>query len=106
MLDEIIGGSMHNAHIVYKFKEGKLEEGVKIWEEAVYEKIKLAEGFVRVQLYTNENEMMAIGTWKEKSFAENFMITGVFKDIMADFNELLEETPVNKTFELRYFEEK
>ncbi len=97
---------MHNAHIVYKFKEGKLEEGVKLWEEAVFDKIKNAEGFVRVQLYTNINEMMAIGTWEEKSFAENFMKTGVFKDIMSAFGELLEETPVNKTYDLRYFESK
>jgi len=97
---------MHNAHIVYKFKEGKLEEGIKIWEDAVYNKIKNADGFVRVQLYTRDNEMMAIGTWQEKLYAENFMKTGVFKDIMDSFGELLEETPVNKTYELRYFESK
>lgn len=97
---------MHNAHIVYKFKEGKLEEGVKLWEEAVFNKIKKAEGFVRVQLYTNMNEMMAIGTWEDKSYAEDFMKTGVFKDIMSSFGELLEETPINKTYELRYFESK
>lgn len=95
---------MHNAQIVYKFKEGKLEEGVKIWEEAVFNKIREAEGFVRVQLYTGNNEMMAIGTWQEKVFAENFMKTGVFKDIMESFGELLEERPINKVYELRYFE--
>ena len=97
---------MHNAQIVYKFKKGVLEEGVKIWEEAVYNKIQAAEGFVRVQLYTREDEMMAIGTWEDKSYAENFMKTGVFKDIMASFGALLEEQPVNKVYELRYFESK
>lgn len=97
---------MHNAHIVYKFKEGKLEEGVKIWEDAVFNKIKNAEGFVRVQLYTGSNEMMAIGTWENKSFAEEFMKTGVFKDIMNSFGNLLEEAPINKMYELRYFESK
>lgn len=97
---------MHNAHIVYKFKEGKLEEGVQIWKDSVYDKIKLAEGFIRVQLYTTGNEMMAIGSWEEKEFAQNFMKTGVFKDIMASFGDLLEEKPVNKTYELRYFESK
>jgi len=95
---------MHNAQIVYKFKEGKLEEGVKIWEEAVYNTICKAEGFIRVQLYTGIDEMMAIGTWKEKVYAENFMKTGVFKDIMESFGELLVERPVNKVYELRYFE--
>jgi len=50
--------------------------------------------------------MMAIGSWKEKSFAENFMKTGVFKDIMANFGDLLEERPINKTYDLRYFESK
>lgn len=97
---------MHNAQIVYKFKKGLLEDGVKVWEEAVYKKIQQAEGFVRVQLYTREDEMMAIGTWQEKSDAENFMKTGVFKDIMASFGDLLEEQPINKVYELRYFESK
>ena len=97
---------MHNAQIVYKFKKGKLEDGIKIWEEAVYNKIQGAEGFVRVQLYTREDEMMAIGTWQEKTYAENFMKTGVFKDVMASFGELLEEQPINKVYELRYFESK
>ena len=97
---------MHNAHIVYEFKEGKLEEGLKIWEEAVFDKIKHAEGFIRVQLYTNKNEMMAIGSWEEKKYAEDFMKTGVFKDIMGSFGDLLVNSPVNKTYELRYFESK
>ena len=95
---------MHNAHIVYKFKEGKLEEGVKVWEEGVFNKIRNAEGFVRVQLYTQGNEMMAIGTWEDKSYAEAFMRTGVFKDIMATFGDLLLEQPANTTWTLRYFE--
>lgn len=97
---------MHNAHIVYKFKEGMLEEGVKKWKEAVFNKISHAEGFIRVQLYTKDNEMMAIGTWEDKSYAEEFMKTGVFKDLMASFGAYLESTPVNKTYELRYFESK
>ena len=97
---------MHNAQIVYKFKQGQLEEGVKIWEEAVFNKIQEAEGFVRVQLYTREDEMMAIGTWEEKSFAENFMKTGVFKDIMNSFGDILAEAPANKIYDLRYFESK
>lgn len=97
---------MHNTQIVYKFKKGMLEDGIKIWEEAVYNKVQEAEGFVRIQLYTREDEMMAIGTWQEKTFAENFMKTGVFKDIMASFGELLVEQPINKTYELRYFESK
>jgi len=98
--------TMHNAHIVYEFKEGKLEEGLKIWEEAVFDKITHAEGFIRVQCYTNNNEMMAIGTWAEKKYAEEFMKTGVFKDIMGSFGELLVNNPINKTYELRYFESK
>lgn len=97
---------MHHAHIVYTFKAGKLEEGIKIWEEAVYNKIKHAAGFVRVQLYTTDKEMMAIGSWQDKSHAETFMRTGVFKDIMAMFGPLLECPPVTKTYDLRYFESK
>jgi quinol monooxygenase YgiN len=97
---------MHNAHIIYKFKEGQLDEGIRIWKEAVLDKIKYAEGFVRVQLYTSGNEMMAIGTWEDKIFSEKFMRTGVFKDIMKSFGDYLEAPPINRTLEMRYFEEK
>ncbi|MBN2795246.1 MAG: hypothetical protein JXR88_07585 [Clostridia bacterium] len=97
---------MYNAHIEYKFKPGMLEQGVALWKEGVYNKITRAEGFVRVQLYTRENEMMAIGTWEAKAYAEAFMKTGVFKDLMASFGEYLLEAPVNKTYELKYFETK
>lgn len=95
---------MYNAHIVYKFKEGKVEEGVKIWEEGVFNKISKAQGFVRVQLYTSGDEMMAIGSWEDKSYAEAFMRTGVFKDILASFGDLLIEQPVTKSLTMRYFE--
>jgi quinol monooxygenase YgiN len=97
---------MHNAHIVYKFKQGQLEAGVKIWEETVYKKIKSADGFIRVQLYTSDDEMMAIGTWEEKSYAEAFMKTGVFHNVMESFKALLESTPVNTNYNLRHFEER
>ena len=97
---------MHHAHIVYKFKEGKLEEGVEIWKKGVFDKIQKAEGFVRVQLYTDGNEMMAIGSWQDKSYSEKFMKTGIFKDIMASFGDLLVEDPIHKTYQLRYFDSK
>jgi len=97
---------MYNAQMIYKFKEGKLEEGVSSWKNGVYNKIILAEGFIRVQLYTKENEMIAIGSWEDKSFADAFMKTGAFKDIMETFGELLQERPVNSKLELRYFEDK
>lgn len=97
---------MYNAHMVYKFKEGKLEEAVKVWHDAVYNKISEAQGFIRVQLYTRENEMMAIGTWESKEHAETFMKTGIFKDIMDSFGEFLTDIPKNTSYELRYFESK
>lgn len=98
--------NMYNAKIVYQFKEGKLEEGIKIWEDGVYNKIASADGFIRVQLYTWDNSMMAIGSWDNKAKADEFMKTGVFKDVMGSFGELLEERPVNKSVELQFFEEK
>lgn len=97
---------MYNARMVYQFKEGKLEEGVKIWQEGVYNKISNAEGFIRVQLYTWDNSMMAIGSWEDKAYADEFMQTGVFKDIMESFKGLIEMRPVNRTMDLRFFEEK
>lgn len=97
---------MYNAHMIYYFKENMLEEGVKKWKEAVFNKISKADGFIRVQLYTKDNEMMAIGSWEDKSYAEAFMKTGIFKDLMASFGEYLESVPVNKSYELRYYESK
>lgn len=97
---------MYNARMVYQFKEGHLEEGVKIWEEGVYNKISKAEGFIRVQLYTWDDSMMAIGSWEDKSYADAFMKTGVFKDVMESFGEILELKPMNRAMELKYFEEK
>lgn len=97
---------MYNAHMIYKFKEGQLEKGIEIWKEAVGDKIKEAEGFIRVQLYSKDNEMMAIGSWENKTFAETFMKSGIFKDIMGNFGDLLTETPINTSYELRHFESK
>lgn len=96
---------MYNAHIKYVFKANMLEEAVKVWKEGVLDKIKHAEGFIRVQLYTREREMMAIGTWEDRSYAEAFMKTGVFKDLMDTFGDYLEEVPANREYDLRYFEE-
>ena len=98
--------TMYNAQITYKFKEGKLEEGIQIWKEGVYNKIIDAEGFIRVQLYAKDNEMMVIGTWEDKTYADNFMKTGVFKDVMGMFDGMLQERPVNQMLELIYFEAK
>lgn len=97
---------MYNAHMIYSFKEGALEKGVSLWKEGIQHKINQAEGFIRVQLYTRENEMIAIGTWEDKCYAEAFMKTGIFKNLMNQFGEYLEKTPINQSYALRYFESK
>ena len=98
---------MYNAIIRYNFKPEKIKDAIKLWEDGVYKKITEQEGFIRVQLYSNEDgEVIAIGSWEDKKYADAFMQTGVFKNVLETFNEYLQEIPRNKIFDLEFFQEK
>ena len=46
-----------------------------------------------MQLLTREGEALALGTWTEKSHAENFMALGPFKNLMAAIKGILDGDP-------------
>ncbi len=98
---------MYNAMIRYKFKEGMTNDGVTIWKNVVYQTIINHPGFMRVQAYSRPvvNEFIAIGSWQDKKYAEEYMRTGVFKLLMENIKEYLAEDPVSGEYFLEAFEE-
>lgn len=97
---------MYTATMRYTFTEGNVSKGVADWKSVVLDTAQKAEGFVRMQLLVNDNVMLAIGTWKDKQFAETFMQTGVFRDLMARIEPLLTEKPVPELWTLEAYAEK
>lgn len=86
---------MYTATMRYFFKPEKLADCIEKWQEDVLEVAEEQEGFVRMQFLAKENgEAMAIGTWDEKEYADKFMLTGIFKKILADFEPYMTKQPV------------
>ena len=84
---------MYTATMKYKFKPEEFEAGCKFWKEMVLEKATRAAGMVRMQFLEDAPTALAIGTWKEQSYAETFMRTGIFKDLLMKLKPLLAEQP-------------
>lgn len=85
--------TMYTATMIYPVKQDATGDFVKIWEEKILNLAKGQTGFVRMQLLTRDKEIMAIGTWTEKSHAEAFMALGSFKELMAAVKDLLTADP-------------
>jgi quinol monooxygenase YgiN len=84
---------MYSATMKYIFKPEGFEEGCRLWKEIILDKAARAEGMVRMQFLQSSPAVLAIGTWKEKSYAEAFMQTGVFRDLKQKIEPLLAEDP-------------
>lgn len=84
---------MYTATMRYKCRSSHFDEAIAAWKGIVFEEAKKAEGLVRMQLLRGENTFLAIGTWKEKYFAEEFMRTGVFKTLTRELDGMLTEKP-------------
>ncbi len=94
---------MYTATMRYEFSDEWFERGVSIWRETVLERAKEAPGLVRMQLLARKPVALAIGTWKEKSLAEDFMKTGVFKELTERLSPALASQPRPETWELDSF---
>ncbi len=70
---------MYTATMIYPVKQESMEDFVSLWKEKILNLAVNQAGFVRMQLLTREDEIMAIGTWTVKSHAESFMALGPFK---------------------------
>lgn len=84
---------MYTATMRYRAKSAHLDTAIATWKRLVLEEAKKAEGLVRMQLLRGDDSFLAIGTWKEKSFAEEFMRTGVFKTLTQELDGMLSEKP-------------
>lgn len=73
---------MYTATMRYQFHEDAFDEACALWRTTVLDEAKKAPGLIRMQFLTAKPVALAIGTWREKSFAEDFMRTGVFKRLM------------------------
>lgn len=98
---------MYTATMLYSIKEDYLKEAQKLWKTKVMDLAEQQEGFIRMQfLSNNKNKAMAIGTWKEKKYAENFMKKGVFKELMEDMWKMLTSEPQPTIWDLKHYSEK
>ncbi len=94
---------MYTATIEYTFKEEGFKEACEIWEKSVLTLARQQEGFVRMQFLTAPPKALAMGTWQDASYAQAFMQTGVFKDLLEKLQPLLEGDPRPKIWDLAYF---
>ncbi|HOS36369.1 MAG TPA: antibiotic biosynthesis monooxygenase [Treponemataceae bacterium] len=94
---------MYTATMRYQPKPEHFEAALDAWKRLVLEEAKKAEGLVRMQLLRGDNVFLAIGTWMEKSFAETFMQTGVFKTLTQEIDGMLVEKPLPELWKLDAF---
>lgn len=94
---------MYTATMRYRVKQEHYEEAIAAWKRLVLEEAKKAEGLVRMQLLRGDDSFFAIGTWKEKSYAEAFMRTGVFKTLTQELDGMLTEKPSPELWTLDTF---
>ena len=94
---------MYTATMRYQPKAEHFEAALAAWKRLVLEEAKKAEGLVRMQLLRGDNVFLAIGTWKDKSFAEAFMQTGVFKTLTQELDGMLVEKPSPELWTLDAF---
>lgn len=93
---------MYTATMRYSFKEENFEKGCAAWKNTVLTKAAKMPGLIRMQFLVAKPTALAIGTWKNKKFAEAFMQTGVFKDLMAEIESMLVSHPVPEQWELLF----
>lgn len=94
---------MYTATMRYHFKAEFFEPACGVWKNIVLEEAKKAPGLVRMQFLTNKPYALAIGTWEDKSYAEAFMQTGVFKRLMEHLLNMTMKKPEPELWELDSF---
>ncbi len=97
---------MYTATMHYSFKEEYLEEACALWKKQVLDLALKQAGFIRMQFLLSGTEALAIGTWEEKQYAQAFMQSGVFKQLMEKLETMVTAPPRPRIWELKYFEEK
>jgi len=100
------GRIMYTAVMEYHFKKEHFVNACETWNNEVIELAKQQPGFVRMQLMTRDGEYaLAIGTWGKQEDAQNFMKTGIFKDLLEKFADMLVDTPSPTIWDTIYYAE-
>jgi heme-degrading monooxygenase HmoA len=98
---------MYHAIMTYHFKPEHLESAISLWKSGVASLISKQPGFVDVKFYTDEKgTAIAIGTWESEEYANLFMKTGIFADLLKSFNNMMSDLPRGGAFDLVYSESK
>jgi quinol monooxygenase YgiN len=95
---------LFTATMHYRFRPEGFAAACEIWRRHVIEAAKAQPGFVQMQFLVAEPEAMAIGTWRDKSNAEDFMKTGVFVRLMAELEGLCATPPQPRVWNRLYHE--
>lgn len=92
---------MYTATMEYQFKPGMLERGLDIWEKIVLPGAKGRKGLHRMLVLNQEGDrLLALGVWEDKTDAEDFMRTGIFKRLMEELTPLLVRDPLPRIWTL------
>ncbi|HON29327.1 MAG TPA: hypothetical protein PLA64_13585, partial [Mesotoga infera] len=95
---------MYVATMKYRFVEGSMENACQIWRRAVLERAVLQKSFIRGFIMTSPSgRAIAVGMWEDKSFADEFMKTGVYKELLSNFSSMLVSNPVHEAYEMKYY---
>ncbi|MCF7910911.1 MAG: antibiotic biosynthesis monooxygenase [Candidatus Cloacimonetes bacterium] len=96
---------MYTSTMRYEFKIDKFAEACEIWENKVLALAAKQPGFVRMQFLVQPDKgiALAIGTWESQIAAQNFMKTGVFKDLLEDLKDFSLSQPQPEIWVLKYY---
>ena len=91
--------AMHATVVSYKFKHDKMEEAISIWRDSRLP-IATRQGFKSGLLLTDPNtgKGLGIGLWETEADASAFENSGLFKQIVAKFGDVLAEPPVREQY--------
>lgn len=95
---------MYTATMEYRFKDRDFKAACDIWAKAVLEKASKQPGLISMQLLSSSPTALAIGTWKSPEYAQDFMKTGIFKDLIVQLKPYLAADPVPKIWECSYYQ--
>lgn len=90
---------MYTAIMHYQFHPHHLEAGVKLWLDQVADTIVQQPGFISVQFFHEPSgKAIAIGQWEGQAYAEAYMATGVFAQLLKGYEGMLLEPPRGGTY--------
>jgi heme-degrading monooxygenase HmoA len=90
----------------YKFKDGKMEEAVDRWKEAVISQARKQKGYKGVMLLLDPsgNRGFDIGFWENEQDCIHYEESGLFQLLARDMEDLLVEKPSREKYDIAFRE--